>query len=123
MCSCDSPQTRYPRGGQLEVKPWAEILVHRCIVTFIADHGLWGISISSSSTCSHEAATIMTMLVGPERRAMNQTTAKTTLLAALKCGFFFFLSGKNRVSWGSSVSSIGSSVRLGLPTTPKGMWG
>lgn len=114
---CDSPQTRYPRGGQLEVKTWAEILVHRCIVTFITHHGFGGTSISSSSTCSHEAATIMTMLVGPERRAMNQTSAKTTLLAALKCGFFFVW--QNRVSWGSSVSSIGSSVRLGLPTTQK----
>lgn len=118
LVGCDSPRPVTLVEDSSRSRPGPRFLYNRCIVTFITHHGLWGISISSSSTCSHEAATIMTMLVGPERRAMNQTSAKTTLLAALKCGFFFFV-WQNRVSWGSSVSSIGSSVRLGLPTTQK----
>lgn len=93
LVGCDSPRPVTLVEDSSRSRPGPRFLYNRCIVTFITHHGLWGISISSSSTCSHEAATIMTMLVGPERRAMNQTSAKTTLLAALKCGFFF-LSGK-----------------------------
>lgn len=64
----------------------------------------------------------MTMLVGPERRAMNQTSAKTTLLAALKCGFFFFCLAKP--GFLGVVCVVNRLVRqVGITYHPKGMWG